>query len=166
MPKQPSKFMQWVHRHYEAYLERKKTEGGWCPQWVTEALKDATADPEGSGFAMAGLEMLARTCQGVWQDDPGPEQGDLFSVAGVEIQPSYTFADPSKPGGYRRVAGRWATPRHAQDDQLNTQDKAAEAANAARRKGVNVARIFAASRGDPDVLLWNLRDGQDKQAAD
>jgi hypothetical protein len=165
MPKRQSKFMQWLHKHYEAYLSKKQTEGGFCPEWVNEAIKAASADPDGTGFARAGAEMLARTCQQVWQNDPAPEQLELFSVSGIEVLPSYTFADPNTDGGYRRVAARWATPRHAQGDQFNTEDKAREATMAARRKAVDVAGLFAAAHGDPDVLLWNLRDGQQQQAA-
>jgi hypothetical protein len=69
----------------------------------------------------------------------------MFTVAGIGIEHSFNFPDPSVPGGMRRVMGRWACPRQMQADGRATDD--------------DMAKVLA-KVGDPEASLWDHRDQQ------
>lgn len=152
-----ARIMQWLRLRHDKYLEERKTTGGYEAQFVTDALRDAKATPEASGWAVAMDELFCRAAQGIWHDDPPPPQPDLFEVAGIEIGNSYTFPDVTAPGGFRRVKGRWSTARQVQADAFIKREKSDELARAAVRAQQEAARIMV-EVGDADALLWDHRD--------
>lgn len=158
-PPRRAAFMEWMKAHYETYIDDQETEGGWCEEWVTLLIKDALADTTKSGAYDALAELIARTGRGHWHNDPPPEQFDLFTVAGIGVQHSYTFGDITVPGQFRRVSARWAATRHVIEDAIVARSKADEADAAARRKADEAAAIMARAAGDPDKLIWDIRDG-------
>lgn len=151
------RIMQWLRLRHDRYLEERKSTGGWEAEFVTDALRDAKAAPEASGWAVAMDELFCKAAQGIWHDDPIPAQLELFQVAGVEIGKSYTFPDATTPGGFRRVKGRWSTARQVQADAFIKREKSDELARAAVRAQQEAARILV-EVGDADALLWDHRD--------
>jgi hypothetical protein len=158
-PPRRASFIHWMKSHYDQYLDEQETEGGWCEDWITRLIRDALADTGKSGAYDALAELIARTGRGHWHTDPPPEQLDLFSVAGIDVQHSYTFVDATVPGQFRRVTARWAATRHVVEDAIVARSKADEANAAARRKAAEAATIMARAGGDPDKLIWDIRDG-------
>jgi hypothetical protein len=150
--------MSWLTEHYLAYLEAQKTDGGTCSEWVTTALADAMKNPAKSGWDKARAEMFTQTARGLWDNEPEPEQFDLFTVVGIKIEPTYAFRDPLDEHTYRRVVARWATARHATADAIIAREKADESVLAAVRKANAAAELMARAGGDPDALLWDLRE--------
>lgn len=156
--KPPASFMQWAAKFYVDYLDQKETDGGWCEDYVTAGLKIVVSDPKATGIDAALLDLAAKAMRGVWHDDPENRQGDLFTVANIDLEGTYTWVDHTVPSLHRRVLLRWATPRQVQNDAFLAQSKALEAASAANDKQKKAARIMAAV-GNPDALLWDYRDG-------
>jgi hypothetical protein len=153
-----SRILQWLRARHNKYLDEKRTVGGYERQFVADALRDAKADPDASGLALAMDELFCRAAEGIWHDDPPPPELELFHVAGVEIGKSYTFPDLAAPGGYRRVKGRWSTARQVQADAFIKRGKADELARAAARAQQDAARLLAEVQGNADALLWDYRD--------
>lgn len=158
MARRPSEFIQWAGKFYRDYLTEKEDSGGWSDDFVTAALRVITEHREETGIDQAVLEMAAKTLRGLWHDDPENKQLSLFSVAGIELEGTYTWADATVPGFHRRVLARWATPRIVERDALLAQEKAQEAVASSRLKLEAAARIMAAVP-NPDALLWDHRDG-------
>jgi hypothetical protein len=156
----------WLTKHYQDYLARQETEGGHPTEWQTEAVRDALAKPAESGCDKAFRELLGDKCQLIWHQDPAPEQFELFHVAGIELEKTYTFDDPTVPYHYRRVTARWATTRQVEMDAMIAQSKAAESVAAALRKIENAGRIMAEAGFDPDMLLWDLRERKEVKPAE
>lgn len=106
--------------------------------------------------------MFMRFCDSMWEEPPPPGQAS-FTVGGIEIQPYYTFCDPRVPGGFRRVAGDWATGRQAMEDATLASKKADELMLAASLKTVNAAKLTISMPSDPDAELWTHRSGPREQ---
>lgn len=152
-------FVEWMKIHYGQYLDTQETHGGFCEDWITKLIRDALANPKASGAYDAMAELIASTGRGHWHNDPPPKQLDLFTVAGEEVNHSYTFVDLAVPGQYRRVSCRWAAARHVVEDAMVARSKAEEANEAAKRKSEFAAAVMARTGGDPDKLIWDIRDG-------
>lgn len=158
-------FIQWMHRHYDEYLDGAQTDGTHRDEWKTVVCRDALASPTASGLDKATMQLVNQAADQLWHSDPRAKGYELFSVAGVDIRHTYTFADASVPGGYRRVSGRWASVRHAAMDAQIARAKADEALLAAAQKLRDYRRIATRAGEDPDCLLWELRDEPPAPAA-
>lgn len=165
MARPASSFTAWAIKFYEQYLENKKTDGGWCDDYVTAGLKEILENPDETGASKALLELAAKAMRGIWHDDPKTKENDLFSVAGVETERTYTWADAGVPGFHRRVSARWATIRQAERDWLLKNAKAIEMTESANLQAEKLAKIKMVIN-DPDALLWDYRDVNPKPLPD
>jgi hypothetical protein len=156
--KLPASFREWMHRHYDEFIDGAETRGTFCDEWVTAMCRDAIADTKASGADKALLQLISDAGRGMWDTDPRGKQFPMFSVAGVDIRHTYAFPDAHVPGGFRRVSGRYAVLRHAEMDAQLARAKADEALLAAAQKLADYRRIATRAGNDPLRLLWELRD--------
>jgi hypothetical protein len=158
-PRADATYKNFIHQHKLSYLDRTKSAGGWKDGWKTELRRDLLAGTDTTREALVEVGMLAADAE--WDSKPPPgRQLSLFSVAGFEIQETYTFPDPEVKGGYRRVLGRYATPFHMIKDAEIHQTKARQSVDAADRDMEAALAALTRCGGDQFAALWDARDAE------
>lgn len=144
------------------YLDAKQSQGGFLREGELLFLEAIRKDPAAWDLAKVRDQVFGQLWRTIWhEDDDHEDRGTLplFSIAGVDVEPTLTFPDAGTPGNMRKTLCRWATARQATLRADMIEQKADQSYEKARRVREIAETALIRGGGNPTTLLYDVRDG-------